>query len=167
MCVLLVSKISLFCLCFPYSTFTGFPRNFTSFLITSWYPFDIFCIPVDSSVLSSGVIIGIEVPVSIMILSSFRSVLLLRCNISFFLLLLLILSCDVCCRLFHLMTLPVIVFLLRLIFCFASNAEHLCIGDQFGALQNLHGQIPNVFRFCSELFQSLYRFSFCYRFFFG
>ena len=65
--VLSVIKISIFCLLFSYSTFTGiFPRNFTSFLFTSWYRFVIFCISIDFVILSSGGISDIDDPVSIM-----------------------------------------------------------------------------------------------------
>ena len=64
--VLSVIKISIFCLLFLCSTFTGiFPRNFTSFLITSWYRFVVFCISVNFVILSSGGINDIGDPVSI------------------------------------------------------------------------------------------------------
>ena len=66
MSVFPVIRTSIFCLLFSYSRFTGiFPRNYTSFLFTSWYLSVIFCIPVDSRISSSGGIIVIGDLVSI------------------------------------------------------------------------------------------------------
>ena len=47
MSVLSVIRFSIFGLLFSSSMFTGiFPRNFTSFLLRSWYQFVVFCISV-------------------------------------------------------------------------------------------------------------------------
>ena len=61
-----VIRISIFCLFFSYSMFTGtFSRNFTSFLFTSWYRFVTFWISACFVILSSGRTIVIGDPVSI------------------------------------------------------------------------------------------------------
>ena len=63
MSVLSVITISIFCLLFSYSMFTGiFPRNFTSFLLTYWYRFVTFCISVGFNIrlLVALLILGIR-----------------------------------------------------------------------------------------------------------
>ena len=65
--VLSVIRNSIFCLLLSYSMSTRIlPRNFTSFLFTSWYRFVFFWISVCFIFLSSGVIFVIGDPVSIM-----------------------------------------------------------------------------------------------------
>ena len=62
---LLVIRICIFCLLFSYSISAGiFPRNFTSFLFTSWYRCFTFCISVRFILFSSTDIIEIGDPVS-------------------------------------------------------------------------------------------------------
>ena len=166
----------IFCLLFSYSISTGlFPRNFTSFLFTSWYRCLTFSISDSFIVLLSAGIIDIGEPVSMM--NSFSVPLIFTVVVKYLFLSIILFTLSILCMLDSDSSLssPIrfsvsVTFRDLFFFQFSfrlhvrakwpffpqllhvwSSAGHLCIGFQFGALQNLQGLLLLTFFLGREL----------------